>query len=586
MKNYSITKKVLIIFLTLTLSIILTSFIATITGANYLLKDTSINYTSRLVGQVESSISEYFKNMENISEAILADKDIIDYIKIDSDNEQACIEVLDFAVDTRNDITNIFVMKVLEDKSLEIISNDRTKQINSFAHYTNASWYTALIENGENMIITSSYVQNLIEDQYNWVISLGVAIKDTDNQTIGVILIDLNYSTIENILNNVMPKDQGYIYLLSDDGQIVYHPSQQLIFYKVKEENVSPIANIHNGHVQIGNRVYLVVDSGLLNWKTVAVIDSTVVYRNTVTNTILFSIIAVVFIIISIYISFAFSNWFTKPIKNLSRNMRKVEQGDLSVRVDIISQDEIGVLGVSFNVMTKKLESLVQRIVVEQEEKRNYELNALRAQINPHFLYNTLDSIIWMAECKENDKVVVMTSALSKMLRASINNQASGVTLQLELQNAENYLKIQKFRYSNKLDYEIDVDVKLYAKKAAHLVLQPLVENSIYHGIKNKEGVSKITIKAFEKNGLLYIQVIDNGVGMDQEKIDLLFADTTQSNVGIGISNINRRISLIYGEQYGLSITSEVGVGTTNTIVIPSIDSVEGGDDLYENKYI
>jgi two-component system sensor histidine kinase YesM len=265
--------------------------------------------------------------------------------------------------------------------------------------------------------------------------------------------------------------------------------------------------------------------------------------------------------------------------------MKKVEKGDMSVRVDIDSRDEIGDLGESFNVMTERLDMSLKRIIIEQEEKRNSELNALRAQINPHFLYNTLDSIIWMAECKQTEEVVEMTSALSKMLRASINRQNESATLKLELQNAENYLKIQKFRYSNKLDYEINIDEKLHNKKAVHLVLQPLVENSIYHGIKNKKDGGKIIINAFEKDELIFIQVIDNGVGMSTELADSLLKNERENDKGIGIYNVDRRIKLLFGDEYGLDIKSQLQKGTTITIKIPNQDIESSEEDLYENKH-
>lgn len=584
MKNYSIAKKVLTIFVLVTTGIIFTTFIAAVSGANYFLKSTTIDYTFRLVSQVEDTVIDYQDSMKNIANAILSDKTIVNYMQNEIEDDIEVMQTLNFAATTRDDITNIFAMRVNDD-SLDIVCNDSMKAINNFANYYDSTWYKALITDGKDSVITSSYVQNLVEDQYNWVISLGVAIKGENNKTIGIILIDLNYSSIKNICDDVMPDNQGYIYLLSEDGQIVYHPHQQLIFNKVKKEDTSIVLPINNDYIQKGDKIYVVLNSHRYKWKTVAVLDETIVYRNTIINTVIFAGLGLIFIIISLYISYIFSKWLTKPIRELSYKMKKVEKGDLSVRVDVESKDEIGDLGESFNVMTERLDMSLKRIIIEQEEKRNSELNALRAQINPHFLYNTLDSIIWMAECKQTEEVVEMTSALSKMLRASINRQNDNATLKLELQNAQNYLKIQKFRYSNKLDYEINVDKKLYNKKAVHLVLQPLVENSIYHGIKSKKDGGKISINAFEKDGLLYIQVIDDGVGMSEQYAKSLLIYKRESEMGIGIYNVNRRIKLLYGDEYGLHIESEPQKGTTITIKIPSQDIEVEEDDLYESKH-
>lgn len=583
----SITRKVQISFLLLTVGILVATFVATITGANYLLRDTSIDYTYQLVSEVDDSLSDYQLSMENMAEAILQAEEVRSYMSGDLLSEEACVKIMDFAAATRDDITNIFIMSVAEGE-VTILPNKGASALNPYARYKETNWYQSLVLEGKERVLTSSYVQNLINEQYNWVISMAMAVRDDHGEVVGIVLIDLNYSSIERILNNVMPNEQGYIYLLAENKEIVYHPKQQLIFNKVKTENVDLVQNINNDFKQVGNKVYVVLDSGISQWKIIAVLDSTVVYRNTLINTIIFGVIAVIVVILSFIISYVFSNWFTQPIRELAGKMEEVQKGDLKVRVPVKSEDEIGHLSENFNAMTGRIENLVDRIVIEEEEKRQYELNALRSQINPHFLYNTLDSIIWMAECGRNDEVIEMTSALSKMLRASINNQKSGVTLGLEIQNVVNYLKIQKFRYSNKLDYEIHINPRLYARKAAHLVLQPLVENAIYHGIKSKDGVGKIVIRAFEEKGdeqLLVVQVSDDGVGMSQDEIQHILKQDETSSLGIGVANVNRRIALIYGNSYGLTIESELGRGTTVTIRMPSQEIDVEGDDIYEDHH-
>lgn len=583
----SISRKVQIAFLLITIVISLATFIATITGTNYLLRSTTIDYTYQLINEVNSSVLNYHESMVNMAEAILDAEEVKAYIQGDMHAEEMTVQVMDFAAGTRDDITNIFLLVWNNDK-VSVLSNKGKEAVNPYAIYSDTLWYNRLVNEDKNTILTSSYVQNLIENQYNWVISQGMAVRDEAGSMKAIVLIDLNYSSIEGILSNVMPKEQGYIYLLSDIGEMVYHPQQQLIFNKVKDENTDIITTIDNNHEQVDDKVYVSFDTGIERWKTVAVMDSTVVYRNTIVNTIIYFIVALMVVAVSFFVSHFFSNWFTRPLRKLSEQMEKVQHGELTASVDVTSEDEIGQLSESFNVMTSRIKSLVERIVIEQEEKRQYELNALRAQINPHFLYNTLDSIIWMAECDRNDEVIEMTSALSKMLRASISNQKSGVTLGLELQNALNYLKIQKLRYSNKLDYAVNVDQELYTKKAAHLVLQPLVENAIYHGVKEKQGVGSIVITAFEEGQEkreLIIKVADTGVGMSDDEIASVLSKEGKDPYSIGIKNVNKRIALIYGEEYGLSIESEIGIGTTVTIRIPSLDIMTEGEDMYENHY-
>lgn len=583
----SISRKVQIIFLLLTVSILMATFIATIIGTNYLLRSTAIDYTYQLVNEVDTSILSYQKSMVTMANAIIDAEEVQRYIGGDKSEEAMTVQIMDFAAGTREDISNIFLLVWDETGHIHVLSNKGKAAINPYADYKHTGWFQKLAMEDKDTVVTSSYVQNLIEGQYNWVISLGKAVRQ-EGKMKALVLIDLNYSSIGGILSNVMPEEQGYIYLLSGEGEIVYHPQQQLIFNRVKREATEIVATVTDDHRQVGDKVYVVFNTGIEAWKTVAVLDTTVVYRSTIINTIIYLVVALMAVALSYVVSYIFSGWFTRPIRKLAGQMEKVQNGNLSARVEVKTRDEIGHLGDSFNVMTSRIRSLVERIVVEQEEKRHYELNALRAQINPHFLYNTLDSIIWMAECDRNEEVIEMTSALSKMLRASISHQKSGVTLGQELQNVLNYLKIQKTRYSNKLDYAIHVDRSLYSRKAAHLVLQPLVENAIYHGIKTKEGGGRITISAHEEGSdprELIIQVADTGVGMSQDEIQRILSKDGKDPYSIGVVNVNKRIALIYGEAYGLSIQSEIGVGTTVSIRMPSQDNDSEGEDMYENHF-
>ena len=210
--------------------------------------------------------------------------------------------------------------------------------------------------------------------------------------------------------------------------------------------------------------------------------------------------------------------------------------------------------------------------VREQKQKRKSELQALQAQINPHFLYNTLDSIIWMAESGKNEEVVQMTSALAKLLHQSISNEDEIVTVEREIEYTRNYLAIQKLRYRDQLEYIIDIDEEVLHRKIVKLVIQPLVENALYHGIKNKRGKGKITVRGYEKEDHIYLEVADNGIGMDEEELGQLqekLKGETPNDRGFGLGNVNERIQLNYGPEYGITFRSCKGEGTTATVCIP-----------------
>ena len=216
-------------------------------------------------------------------------------------------------------------------------------------------------------------------------------------------------------------------------------------------------------------------------------------------------------------------------------------------------------------------EKLMEQSEKEQKAKRRYELKVLQSQINPHFLYNTLDSIIWMAEWGKNQEVVKMTSSLARLLRRSISNEQEVVTIEEEIDYTEAYLTIQKMRYQDKLEYEIEAEPDIRKEETVKLVLQPVVENAIYHGIKYKEGKGLIQIRGFREGGDIILQVEDDGRGMDQDTLEHIFEKhvrDTKSN-GVGLQNVHERIRLYYGAAYGLSFESEPGKGTVVTIRLP-----------------
>jgi two-component system sensor histidine kinase YesM len=223
--------------------------------------------------------------------------------------------------------------------------------------------------------------------------------------------------------------------------------------------------------------------------------------------------------------------------------------------------------------MIGKIRELMNQIVLEQEFKRKSELKALQAQINPHFLYNTLDSIVWMAEGNKLEEVVTMTLALGNLLRASIGKGSELIPIQVEIEHITSYLTIQKMRYKSKLDFQIDVDENILHCKTLKLILQPLVENCIYHGIKNKVGTGIIQIIGKRSENQILFKVSDNGVGMEPEKLkQLLSKEYNMDDKGVGVTNVNERLQLYFGGQFGLSFTSVMDKGTEVMICIPILE--------------
>ena len=279
-----------------------------------------------------------------------------------------------------------------------------------------------------------------------------------------------------------------------------------------------------------------------------------------------------------VFISYYISQSITRPVRELSKITEKVARGDLSVRAGIETGSEIAVLSKSFNEMIDRVSRLLDQVRVEQESLRRAELELLQSQINPHFLYNTLDTIVWLAEAGDQARVVSMVGSLSKFFRASLGQGKDQVTIKDELDHVRSYLEIQQVRYQDILDYSIDVPEELYDSPVPKITLQPLVENALYHGIKNKRGRGNISITGKSENGCIYIYIEDNVMGMTPERLERVsekmndpgvFETAEDKGDVFGLSNVNERIKLIFGSRYGIHIDSVYGEGTTVTILLP-----------------
>ena len=279
----------------------------------------------------------------------------------------------------------------------------------------------------------------------------------------------------------------------------------------------------------------------------------------------------------SVVAAWSLSRSIYTPIKKLHDVTTTITKNDLQALMTSDNVDEITELGMSFNIMIGKIKELLDSKIREQENLKKAELRALQAQINPHFLYNTLDTIIWMAEAKKTDQVVEIVSALSNFFRISLSKGMDWITIGEEVERIRSYLTIQKMRYQDILDFKIEVNEDVAENTILKLILQPLVENALYHGIKNKRQGGTINVRA-RRNGEdeILLEVEDDGIGFTPEKLAQLRAELNDDSgdikleSGFGIGNVNKRIRLYYGKPYGLSVQSEYTTGTRVTLVIPA----------------
>lgn len=453
-------------------------------------------------------------------------------------------------------------------------------------------WFTAAQERIENLHFSTPHVQNLFVDpdyRYRWVVSLSRHVELTRDGAIesGVLLVDMSYSGIEQICKDVDPGAGrgGYLYLMDGAGEIVYHPRQQLIYAGLLEENNAAAAayadGSHNEVYQGQRRQVTVKTVGYTGWKLVGVVPSENLWDNYGQLLLFFLFIVIFSVFLLVLVNLRLSAWITAPLKKLDRAVKELEAGAESVDLQVNGPYEVEHLSRSVQSMVSTMRHLMDDILQQEEQKRRSELDVLQSQINPHFLYNTLDSVIWMTENGRTEDAVVMLTSLARLFRISLSRGSNIITVAEELEHARHYLTIQKMRYKNKFSADISAADGVESLYTIKLIVQPILENAIYHGMDYADGDGRICIQAFREGEDVIIEVADNGPGMPEEVVERLldqggaYASADTKGSGIGLRNVHRRIQLTFGRAYGLTIFSEPDDGTVVRIRLPALDEEE-----------
>lgn len=589
MRFRSIRTSVIVAFATLIVFALATYLVISLRYTQSSVLENSTEYTSQLIGQVNSDIDSYISYMENISSIVANSSDVWDYLFDENQTEgrqeelrERITSVFKTIMDTREDITNIALLP----EHKKVLINEGWDELNPYVEVGELSWYQEALENQGRTALSSSHVQNVIYGEYQWVVTLSRSITSVTKPDIcGVFFVDLNYDAISKLCEKISLGNKGYIFVLDGNGSIVYHPQQQLIYSGMKQERIAEVMESkESSFLTEDDRLYTISRSEKTGWIVVGVSYLSELMKGANKARNLYLIIALLLFAAALLLAYLLSDAITRPITALEKSMKEVEKGNFEhAALEVCAENEVGRLSQSFNIMTEEIQNLMEQSRHEQRIKRKYELKALQAQINPHFLYNTLDSIIWMAEWGKTQEVVQMTSSLARLLRRSISNEREVVTVAEEVEYTQDYLTIQKMRYKDKLEYEILVEQEIAQEGIVKLILQPLVENAIYHGIKYKEGKGMIRIRGFRQEDRIVLQVEDDGSGMDEETLTHIFekhTKDTKSN-GVGLKNVNERLQLYYGTEYGLKYESKIGEGTTATVILPARE--EGGADA-ENE--
>jgi len=525
-------------------------------------------------------------NLENYLKTMMEISDLIRTNMIDSspENMQNLDDMLSLTLELRADIVTVAIYTGNGNVMLTNPGHDTDSNYSVLQQ----DWFKQTIDNPEAYLFQPPHVQRLFEGRRPWVVSMcrGLDVEYLGRDETWAAMVDMNFSVIEELCSRVSLGSRGYIYVVDKYGNIIYHPQQQLIYSGLKEESIDEVIEREQGSFvddfQGERRITTIKNIQYSDWKMVGVsyVDELFENQRDFTSFIIYILIfGIVFVILA---SIFLSSKISKPIKRLENQMNRVEKGDFDIdNLEVKGEDEVKRLTKAFNLMIARIKQLMNQIISEQEEKRKSEFNALQAQINPHFLYNTLDSIIWMNENQNHQGVSEMTAALARFFRISISKGNEIIDVADEIEHARSYLVIQKIRYKNKFDYTIDVQEQAYKHETLKLVLQPIIENAIYHGINKIQEKGEIKIEVFIQNEQLIFRVSDNGFGIKPERLKEIFESepTKKRTLGVGLKNVHERIKLTYGSEYGVDIESEIEVGTTVNIRIPLTPTQNGGND-------
>ena len=445
--------------------------------------------------------------------------------------------------------------------------------------FQNLSFDLSAAQASDAPYMTAPHVESIFESYYPWVVTMTAPL--TQEGEAAWFSLDLSFSSISSYINNVSIGQRGYCFLMDREGNIVYHPQQQLLYAGLKSEDTESLASLEDGTYVADTVIYCVNSIQDSDWRVVGVsyVDE-MVNRNVTEMIHLSCLLAVVVLAAAVLTSWLLFRLLGHPLRGLADAMERFEaDADHFTYRPVGGTREVQELSNSFEHMVLRIQQLMTTVREEEVNLRKTELKALQAQINPHFLYNTLDSIAWMCEQGRNTDAVKMVHALARLFRISISKGHELIPISKEIEHAESYLQIQKYRYKNQFTYEFQVDPECLDYYCNKITLQPIIENAINHGLDLLVEEGRITVQVCQDGEDILFFVQDNGVGMSEEQLRTILQHDPKDRTGIGIKNVNDRLKIYFGKQYGLHISSELDIGTCVEIRMPKIKE---GD--YETK--
>ncbi|MBE1554662.1 sensor histidine kinase [Sporosarcina limicola] len=549
------------------LTLLLMGFILYYSISSVVLNE-AVTTTETAVDKSGMYIDLYIDRLRAVSSLLAENPQLVSYLS-NTKRDPLVKKDINTTIDTTISSDSFIKSVIIVSKDGQILSNESNLNMSMSNDMMKEQWYTSAVHSGSMPVLTSARMQQFSMDKDSWVISISREIKNTQGENIGVLLIDIEYKVIEDYLANLDLGKTGFSFIINDNSEVVYHMDPAYFKDNTKQNTLRDIVANKDNYDSKQNTLTHTYHLKNADWLLVGVYsqDGLLAIKKQLLD--IFLLVGIVLQIIAASSVGLFAGRITAPFQKLEKAMAEIETGLSEVVIDEKGCYEAQSLAKHFNIMIHKIDKLMQEITEKEKHLRSSEMSALHSQINPHFLYNTLDTIVWMAEFNNSEKVIEITKALAQFFRLSLSGGQELTTVENELNHVRQYLFIQKERYGDQLAYEIICDATLSQIQLPKILLQPIVENALYHGIRAVTRQGLIEIHAKEKgNDILFI-VKDNGQGFDMTQMDHNGSTKMTKLGGVGIKNVDQRIKLYYGDTYGIAIDSIIGSGTTVTIKIP-----------------
>ncbi len=501
--------------------------------SKYIIMNKEIEYTNENVISTSRYITLYADKLKNIINLLSVDADVRNFLISGNEDSKKSIEKMIYSIlDSNKGIKNITVIG----KNGNIVSSDKNNDMKISENMMKEKWYVDAINNSDMPVFNPSRKNSTSSmNSALWFLSISRDIKNSKGENLGVIVFDIKYEILERYINSISFGKQIDNIIVDKNNNIIYYKdvkcfADKKCLAKFSEKNKNKDTYLYETQIENTN----------WNLRSLANTNDLVTLKKNFSHIVI--IIFLVSLAFSSIITFIVITKILRPLIKLENHMQNFENNLREFHLSEKTGYEVQNLVEHFNVMVEKIKYL-----------REYEIKALHSQINPHFLYNTLDTIIWMAEFEDNEKVISITKSLANYFRLSLSNGHEKIPLKDEIMHTKEYLFIQKQRYEDKLSYFFNIeDESLLSIEVPKIIIQPIVENSIYHGIKNLSGNGIITIDVYRENSTINISVKDNGIGFEKAK-----QFKKSKTGGVGIKNVDKRIKFYYGKNYGVFINKD-----------------------------